>query len=248
MNFQNKVAVITGSTAGIGEAVAEQLHKYGAKVVIVSRSSAQAKQKAKRLTSQGPQALGIGCDVSQPEQVQKMIAQVIQQFGRLDYAVNNAGLTGEHGKNITEQTVENWDKVIATSLSGVFYCLKYEIPEMMKFGGSIVNLSAVNGLVGIPGLAPYTVAKHGIIGLTQTAALEFASQDIRINAVAPGYVQTPRMTEFPENIVRSFANSHPMKRMATMQEIAVFILFLLSDKSAFCTGGVYPIDGGYLAE
>ena len=119
---------------------------------------------------------------------------------------------------------------------------------MMKFGGSIVNLYAVNGLVGIPGLAPYTVAKHGIIGLTQTAALEFASQDIRINAVAPGYVQTPRMTEFPENIVRSFANSHPMKRMATMQEIADFILFLLSDKSAFCTGGVYPIDGGYLAE
>lgn len=248
MHFQNKVAVITGSTAGIGEAVAEQLHKHGAKVVIVSRSSEQAKQKAERLSSQGQQALGIGCDVSQPEQVQKMIGEVIKHFGRLDYAVNNAGLTGEHGKNIPEQTVENWDKVIATSLSGVFYCLKYEIPEMMKFGGAIVNLSAVNGLVGIPGLAPYTVAKHGIIGLTQTAALEFASQGIRINAVAPGYVQTPRMSEFPESIVRSFANSHPMKRMAKMQEIAYFILFLLSDNSTFCTGGVYPIDGGYLAE
>ena len=248
MNFKNKVAVITGSTTGIGEAVADQLHKHGSKVVIVSRSSEQAKQQAKRLTSQGQQALGIGCDVSQPEQVRQMIDDVINYFGRLDYAVNNAGITGEHGKKITEQTVENWDKVIATSLSGVFYCLKYEIPEMMKFGGSIVNLSAVNGLVGIPGLAPYTVAKHGIIGLTQTAALEFASQGIRINAVAPGYVQTPRMTEFPENIVRSFANSHPMKRMAKMQEIADFILFLLSDNSAFCTGGVYPIDGGYLAE
>ncbi|WP_084997700.1 SDR family NAD(P)-dependent oxidoreductase, partial [Cronobacter sakazakii] len=214
MNFQNKVTVITGSTAGIGEAVADQLHKHGAKVVIVSRSSEQANQKAKRLSSQGQQALGIGCDVSQPEQVKKMIDEVIRHFGRLDYAVNNAGITGEHGKNITEQTAENWNKVIATSLSGVFYCLKYEIPEMIKFGGSIVNLSAVNGLVGIPGLAPYTVAKHGIIGLTQTAALEFASQGIRINAVAPGYVQTPRMSEFPEKIIRSFANSHPMKRMA----------------------------------
>ena len=248
MNFQNKVAIITGSTTGIGEAVAEQLHKQGAKVVIVSRSSEQAKQKAKLLSSQGQQALGIGCDVSQPGQVQKMIDDVIKYFGRLDYAVNNAGLTGEHGKDITEQTVENWDNVIATSLSGIFYCLKYEIPQMMESGGSIVNLSAVNGLVGIPGLAPYTAAKHGIIGLTQTAALEFACQGIRINAVAPGYVQTPRMNEFPENIVRSFANSHPMKRMAKMQEIADFILFLLSDRSAFCTGGVYPIDGGYLAE
>ncbi|NYV42752.1 SDR family oxidoreductase [Cronobacter sakazakii] len=248
MNFQNKVTVITGSTAGIGEAVADQLHKHGAKVVIVSRSSEQANQKAKRLSSQGQQALGIGCDVSQPEQVKKMIDEVIRHFGRLDYAVNNAGLTGEHGKNITEQTAKNWNKVIATSLSGVFYCLKYEIPEMIKFGGSIVNLSAVNGLVGIPGLAPCTVAKHGIIGLTQTAALEFASPGIRINAVAPGYVQTPRMSEFPEKIIRNFANSHPMKRMAKMQEIADFILFLLSDNAAFCTGGVYPIDGGYLAE
>ncbi|WP_105607508.1 SDR family NAD(P)-dependent oxidoreductase, partial [Cronobacter sakazakii] len=222
MNFQNKVTVITGSTAGIGEAVADQLHKHGAKVVIVSRSSEQANQKAKRLSSQGQQALGIGCDVSQPEQVKKMIDEVIRHFGRLDYAVNNAGLTGEHGKNITEQTAKNWNKVIATSLSGVFYCLKYEIPEMIKFGGSIVNLSAVNGLVGIPGLAPCTVAKHGIIGLTQTAALEFASPGIRINAVAPGYVQTPRMSEFPEKIIRNFANSHPMKRMAKMQEIADF--------------------------
>ena len=237
MNFQNKVAVITGSTTGIGEA--EQLHQHGAKVVIVSRSPEQAIKKAKQLSSQGQQALGIGCDVSQPEQVQKMIAEVIKHFGGLDYAVNNAGITGEHGKNITEQTVENWDKVIATSLSGV---------AMMKFGGSIVNLSAGNGLVGIPGLAPYTVAKHGIIGLTQTAALEFATQGIRINAVAPGYVQTPRMSEFPDNIVRSFANSHPMKRMAKMREIADFILFLLSENAAFCTGGVYPIDGGYLAE
>ncbi|HCI9401286.1 TPA: SDR family oxidoreductase [Klebsiella variicola] len=248
MNFKNKVAVITGSTTGIGEAVADQLHKHGSKVVIVSRSSEQAKQKAKQLSSRGQQAVGIGCDVSQPEQVRQMIDDVIKHFGRLDYAVNNAGLTGEHGINITEQTIENWDKVIATSLSGVFYCLKYEIPQMMKSGGSIVNLSAVNGLVGIPGLAPYTVAKHGIIGLTQTAALEFACEGIRINAVAPGYVQTPRMSEFPENIVRSFANSHPMKRMAKMQEVADFILFLLSDNSAFCTGGVYPIDGGYLAE
>ena len=163
--------------------------------------------------------------------------------------MNNAGTTGEHNKTIPEQTVENWEKVISITLSSVFYCMKYEIPEMLKSGGgAIVNLSAVNGLVGIAGLSPYTVAKHGVIGLTRTAALEFACKGIRVNAVAPGYVSTPRVNELPDSILRSFADSHPMKRMATMEEVAEFILFLLSEKSGFCTGGVYPIDGGHLAE
>lgn len=248
MHFHNKVAVITGSTTGIGEVVAEQLHQYGAKVVIASRSLDAAQNKAKSLSPEGQTAFGIECDVSRPEQVSRMIEAVINRFGRLDYAVNNAGITGEHNKNIAEQSVENWEKVIANTLSSVFYCMKYEIPHMLQSGGgSIVNLSAVNGLVGIPGLAPYTTAKHGIIGLTQTAALEFACEGIRINAVAPGYVNTPRIRELPENRIHRFADSHPMKRMAEMQEVANFILFLLSEKSGFCTGGIYPIDGGYLA-
>ncbi|MFB5078446.1 short-chain dehydrogenase [Enterobacter sp. 10-1] len=249
MNFQDKVAVITGSTAGIGEVVAEQLHKSGAKVIVVSRSREQAEQKAKSLSPDGRTALGIACDVSQPAQVERMIDEAVGRFGRLDYAVNNAGITGDHNKNITQQTIENWERVIATSLSSVFYGMKYEIPQIVKSGGgAIVNLSAVNGLVGIPGLAPYTTAKHGVIGLTQTAALEFAEQGLRVNAVAPGYVSTPRINELPASIQRAFANSHPVKRMAKMQEVADFILFLLSEKSGFCTGGVYPIDGGYLAE
>lgn len=249
MNFQDKVAVITGSTAGIGEVVAEQLHKSGAKVIVVSRSREQAEQKAKSLSPDGRTALGIACDVSQPAQVERMIDEAVGRFGRLDYAVNNAGITGDHNKNITQQTIENWERVIATSLSSVFYGMKYEIPQIVKSGGgAIVNLSAVNGLVGIPGLAPYTTAKHGVIGLTQTAALEFAEHGLRVNAVAPGYVSTPRINELPVSIQRAFANSHPVKRMAKMQEVADFILFLLSEKSGFCTGGVYPIDGGYLAE
>ncbi|MEF3110443.1 SDR family NAD(P)-dependent oxidoreductase [Raoultella sp. WB_B2P2-3] len=249
MNFQDKVAVITGSTAGIGEVVAEQLHKSGAKVIVVSRSREQVEQKAKSLSPDGRTALGIACDVSQPAQVERMIDEAVSRFGRLDYAVNNAGITGDHNKNITQQTIENWERVIATSLSSVFYGMKYEIPQIVKSGGgAIVNLSAVNGLVGIPGLAPYTTAKHGVIGLTQTAALEFAEQGLRVNAVAPGYVSTPRINELPASIQRAFANSHPVKRMAKMQEVADFILFLLSEKSGFCTGGVYPIDGGYLAE
>ncbi|GMB63298.1 hypothetical protein PPNK14_11870 [Pectobacterium parmentieri] len=115
-------------------------------------------------------------------------------------------------------------------------------------GGSIINLSAVNGLVGIAGLAPYTVAKHGVIGLTQSAALEFADKGIRVNAVAPGYVDTPRMREVPENVLEAFSHSHPMKRFSTRREVANFVSFLLSDMAGFCTGGVYPIDGGYLAQ
>jgi NAD(P)-dependent dehydrogenase (short-subunit alcohol dehydrogenase family) len=248
MNFHNKVALITGSTTGIGEEVAGQLHRYGARVIIVSRSLHEARQKARSLSPDGT-AIGIECDVADPEQVSSMINHAVDHFGRLDYAVNNAGTTGEHNKTITEQTVDNWNNVISNTLSSVFYCMKYEIPEILKSGGgSIVNLSAVNGLAGIPGLAPYTTAKHGIIGLTRSAALEFACQGVRVNAVAPGYVSTPRINELPENIISAFANSHPMKRMATMTEVADFILFLLSEKSGFCTGGVYPVDGGYLAE
>ncbi|MGE0970871.1 SDR family NAD(P)-dependent oxidoreductase [Klebsiella sp. WOUb02] len=249
MSFQNKVEVVTGSTAGIGEAVVEQLHQSGARVVVVARSREQAEHKAKSLSPEGRTAVGIGCDVSQPEQVRQMIDEVVARFGRLDYAVNNAGITGDRQKNIAQQTIDNWQRVIAASLSSVFYCMKYEIPRIVKSGGgAIVNLSAVNGLVGIPGLAPYTRAKHGVIGLTQTAALEFAQQGLRVNAVAPGYVGTPRINELPASVQRAFADSHPLKRMAKMQEVADFILFLLSEKAGFCSGGVYPIDGGYLAE
>ncbi|MCL1076472.1 SDR family NAD(P)-dependent oxidoreductase [Shewanella dokdonensis] len=248
MNFQGKVALVTGSTTGIGEAIAEQLHQHGAKVIIASRSLQKAQQKARSLSPDGQTALGIGCDVAKPGQVCQLIHDAVSHFGRLDYAVNNAGTTGEHNKNVTEQTQNNWENVITNSLSSVFYCMKYEIPEMLKSGGgAIVNLSAVNGLVGIAGLAPYTAAKHGVIGLTRSAALEFAGKGVRINAVAPGYVGTSRVNELPDDILRSFANSHPMERLAKMSEVAEFVMFLLSEKSSFCTGSVYPIDGGYLA-
>ncbi|GKX58063.1 SDR family NAD(P)-dependent oxidoreductase [Leminorella grimontii] len=249
MDFHGKVAIVTGSTNGIGEAVADCLYQRGASVVIASRSKRLVENKAKSLSPDGQRVLGIQCDVSDPAQVERLINDTVSYFGRLDLAVNSAGTTGDHDKSLPEQTIENWERVIATTLSGVFYCMKYEIPEMLKSGGGvIVNLSAVNGFVGIAGLAPYTVAKHGVIGLTQTAALEFADKGIRVNAVAPGYVGTPRVNALPENVLKSFADSHPMKRLAKMEEVAEFIMFLLSDKSGFCTGGIYPIDGGYLSQ
>lgn len=248
MRFKNKVAVVTGATNGIGERVAERLYAEGACVVIASRSAALVEQKARSLSHDRQRVQGIACDVADPASVQQMIEQAVAHFGRIDLAVNSAGITGDSGRPLAEQSIDNWNQVIATTLSGVFHCMKYELPQLVAAGGgAIVNLSAVNGLVGIAGLGPYTVAKHGVIGLTRTAALEYACDGIRINAVAPGYVDTPRMHEFPEAVRHGFAEAHPLQRMATVDEVASFILFLLSGDAGFCTGGIFPIDGGYLA-
>lgn len=248
VRFKNRVVVVTGATNGIGERVAERLYAEGACVVIASRSATLVEQKARALSRDRQRVLGLACDVADPESVRLMIEQAVAHFGRLDLAVNSAGITGDSGRPVAEQSIDNWNRVIATTLSGVFHCMKYEIPQLVAAGGgAIVNLSAINGLAGIAGLAPYTVAKHGVIGLTRTAALEYACDGIRVNAVAPGYVDTPRMHEFPDAVRHRFAEAHPLQRMATVDEVAAFILFLLSGDTSFCTGGIFPIDGGYLA-
>lgn len=248
-DFTGRVAIVTGGTDGIGETVAETLYARGASVVVAARDPQKTRKKAQALDPSGMRSFGLVCDVSDPIQVAELVEQTVARFGALHLAVNNAGIVGPGGTTIPDSTIEDWNAVIGTCLSGVFHCLKYEIPAMLKTGGgAIVNLSAANGVVGFAGIGPYTAAKHGVLGLTRSAALEFAAQGVRINAVGPGFVETPKMRETPGEVLEAMRAIHPMGRMATREEVANLITFLLSDESSFSTGGFYPVDGGYTAQ
>ena len=249
MEFIDKVAFVTGAGTGNGEAIAERLYAGGASVVLASRRFAPVQLVCKRIDPKGARTLALEADVRDPIAMESAVRRTIERFGKLDLAVNNAGITGPGGVPVQEVEVDIWRDVIDTDLTGIFHSMKYEIPAMLANGsGAIVNLSSANGLVGLPGMAAYTAAKHGVIGLTRSAALELAESNIRVCAIAPGYVATPRIMDSGQEVTDWMASVHPMKRLATREEVADLVAYLLSDRAAFITGSVHSIDGGYTAQ
>ncbi len=184
-----------------------------------------------------------------PVAIESAVKRTIDRFGKLNLAVNNAGITGPAGVPVQDVKAEIWREIIDTDLTGIFHSMKYEIPAMLANGsGAIINRSSANGLVGLPGMAAYTAAKHGIIGLTRSAAIELAEFNIRVCAVAPGYVATPRIMGSGKEVTEWMPDVHPMKRLATREEVADLVEYLLNERAAFITGSVHSIDGGYTAQ
>lgn len=252
--FEGKVAIVTGATSGIGRSVAIQLAEQGAKVVVAGRRRDKGEQVTSHIRRAGGNALYVCTDVSQRASVENLLMHTIQEYGRLDCAFNNAGIPGDAFLSTAEQRDQAWDAVINTNLKGVWMCMQYEIAEMLKCGGgSIVNNASYLGLVGAEfGVSPYVASKHGVIGLTRTAALEYATQGIRVNAICPGMTRTemmkPALEEPQDGSFAAFVDAAiPMRRVAQPEEIARSVLWLLSGEASYVTGEALVVDGGLVA-
>lgn len=249
--FKNKVAIITGGSSGIGKATALELAVQGASVVIANRNSQTGEQAVKEITAMGGEVKFIETDVSNEAQVKNLVEKTLETYGRLDLAFNNAGIE-QKPMPLTEQTEDLYQQVMDVNVKGVWLCLKHQIPAMLKSGGgSIVNTSSFSGTIAFSTIPIYVASKHAVVGLTKAVALEYVKSNIRVNAILPGSVENTGTFE------RSFGGDqasidwaksiHPIGRLATPEEIANAVVFLLSDKSGFLTGHSLIIDGGYTA-
>lgn len=246
--LENKTVFITGGLSGIGKACAIAAAKEGANIAIADMKSDSILDAMNEIKRENSKAIFIECDVSEFEQVRMAIEKVISKFGTIDIALNNAGIGGEANK-VGDMTSEAWLKVIGVNLNGVFNCMKFELAQMEKQKkGVIINMSSILGKVGFPTSAHYVAAKHGVIGLTQTAALEYATLGIRINAICPGFIDTPLLSKVKDADKQHIIELHPMKRLGKSEEIANGFIFLASEDSSFISGTTIEIDGGYLAE
>lgn len=246
-DFINKVALITGAASGIGRATALAFANEGAKVVAADLQIEGCNEVAAQIKNQGGEATAIKCDVTKAKEVAEMISNTIRLYGSLHFAVNNAGVEGAHAGTI-DHSEEMWDKVIEVNLKGVWLCMKYELPEMQKKkSGAIVNVSSAAGIIGSAGTVAYTASKHGVIGLTKASALEFAKQNIRINAVCPGFIKTSmldKVIKIHPGVEAQLIAREPIGRLADPDEVAQAILGLCSEASSFITGVSLQVDGG----
>lgn len=248
-SLDGKVAIVTGGGSGIGQAACHLYAREGARVVVSDVDEKGGNETVRAIQDGNGDAVFVRADVSNPDDCQAMVAAAVEKYGRLDIAFNNAGIGGEANRT-AEYGVEGWQKVIAINLSGVFYCMKYEIPAMLDAGGgAIVNMASILGQVGFENSPAYVAAKHGVVGLTRTAAVEYAKQNLRINAVGPAFIHTPLISGLEENkqVNDLLISLHPIGRLGEAQEVAELVIWLSSEKASFVTGAYYAVDGGYLA-
>lgn len=246
--LEGRVAIITGASRGIGAATSRAFAAAGAAVALAARDEAALASLADQLLAGGGRAIAVPTDVADPASVERLVDRTVGAFGRLDLAFNNAAGGGQRPTPLADLPVDAYDSAIAITLRGVFLSMRYEIPAMLEAGGGvIVNMSSTAGLEGVGGLAGYVSAKHGVIGLTKTAALDYADRNLRVNALAPGPILTDNLERAGEDAQRLAALAMPMRRIGRPEEVAAAVVWLCSDQAAFITGATLPIDGGKLA-
>lgn len=249
MDLESRTTIVTGGSSGIGRAVALAYARAGARVVVsdIAEKGGEETVRLIEAATPGAEAIFVRADSASQEEQQALVEAAVERFGGLHVACNNAGIAGEINP-VGEMSPEGWRRVIDINLSGVFYAMHAQIPHMVDAGGgAIVNMASILGQVGTPGSSAYVAAKHGVVGLTRSAALEYATQGIRINAVGPAYIDTPLLEAVPPEARGRLEELHPMGRLGRSEEVAELVVWLSGERASFVTGAYYPVDGGYLA-